>query len=183
MSFDTQKSSQLKRQDFSKKGSVDGPVKNLIKKINKNPNYYTTSSCSGRIIILTDEKKQNTKWQFVSHNKTSIKELKSALKTIPKQPLWFRFEPMILHIACKTIEDASKITEKAKSAGFKHSGIFSINKRIIAEIRGTDFISSLISKNNKLAVNDSYLKIILEEANKKMKRNLEKIKKFEFMVS
>lgn len=177
--FVRQKLNQLSRQDFSRKGSIDKPVENIVKKINKNDSYYTTSSCSGRIIILTDEKKHKTKWQFVSHNKITLNELKKSLKSLPEKLLWFRFEPMILHIACKTIEDAQNIIDKAKSAGFKHSGIMASGKRIMAEIRGTDFISAIISRNKKSIVNENYLKILIAEANKKLKRNLIKIKKFE----
>ena len=181
--FDAQKLSQLSRGDFSRKGSIDRAVEKLVNKINRGNNYYTTSSCSGRIILLTEgDKKHDTKWQFVSHSRASLKEIGKSLKKLPEKPLWFRFEPMILHVACRTIEDANAIARKARASGFKHSGIMEAENRIIAEIRGTDFISAIISKNGKLIVNSSYLKILADEANKKLKRNLEKIKKFEKLI-
>jgi len=180
MDFEKQKKLQLKRRDFSKKGEIDRPIKSLVKKINQNKNYYTTSSCSGRIVILTEgKKKHDAEWFFVSHGK--IREIK--LSKLPKEPLWFKFEPMILHVACRTMEDAQGIVDKAKQSGFKHSGIMATSNRIIAEIRGTDFISTIISKGNKLAIDKKYLRLLTTEANKKLERNFKKIRKFKQMVS
>ena len=177
--FEKQKKQQLSRQDFSKKGSIDKPIESLIKKINAKENYYTTSSCSGRIMVLAEgQKKRDAEWLFVSHDK--IKQIK--LKSIPKKPLWFKFEPMILHVACRTIEDAQAIVDKAKSCGFKWSGIMAAKNRILAEIKGTDFISTIISKNGRLIATDSYIKTLVSEANKKLKRNMGKIKKFEELI-
>jgi len=76
------------------------------------------------------------------------------------------------------MESAEKILESAKSSGFKHSGIMNLKGRIIAEIRGTDFISAPLAFSGKMAVNDLFLKKIINEANTKFKRNELKIKKF-----
>ncbi len=174
--FEKSKQIQLSRADFSKKGSVDKKIIHLIGKINSKKEYYTTSSCSGRIMLMAEGKtKKDADWIFVSHDKITFSQLKNALKKIPKQPVWFKFEPMILHVCCDSIESANKLLESAKSAGFKHSGIMNLGKRIIAEIRGTDFISAPIAFDGKMAVNESYLKKIMAEANRKMKRNEEKI--------
>jgi len=176
--FETDKRTQLSRQDFSKKGAVDEKIKPLISKINSKKEYYTTSSCSGRIMILAEgETKKDTKWIFVSHDKITFKQLKNSLKKIPKQTLWFRFEPMILHAACNLIDSAQKLVDMAKNAGFKKSGIMATSKRIVVEIRGTDFISAPIAFNGKISVDNDYLKVLINEANKKLKRNDGKIKK------
>ena len=44
----------LKKLDKSSKGDWDEKIISLCDKINSNDNYYTTSSCSGRIIIMKD---------------------------------------------------------------------------------------------------------------------------------
>lgn len=49
--------SQWKRQcltklDQSKKGSVDGDIKHVVSLLNSCEEYFTTSSCSGRIIVI-----------------------------------------------------------------------------------------------------------------------------------
>ena len=70
--------------DKSKKGEIDKPILNLINKINKSKNYYTTSSCSGRIVLLAKKlgEKQGAKWLFCSHERVSFKEIKKALQKL-----------------------------------------------------------------------------------------------------
>ena len=43
--------------DKSKSGGPDKPIVALLEAVNKIPCFYTTSSCAGRIIILTEVKK------------------------------------------------------------------------------------------------------------------------------
>ena len=50
--FDKQKEQSLKGLDHSKKGSFDAPIHDLIVFINSQKNFFTTSSCSGRIHIF-----------------------------------------------------------------------------------------------------------------------------------
>jgi tRNA wybutosine-synthesizing protein 3 len=89
---------------------------------------------------------------------------------------------MILHITCKTIDDAQNMINIAKSSGFKRSGIQSTNKKINVEICGTDYIDTIIGKEGKVVVDDFYISILADEANNKMKRNNLKIKRFYDMV-
>jgi len=179
MSFEKEKQAQLSGKDLSKKGSIDEKIKKLIAKINKQKEYYTTSSCSGRIILISEgQKKKDAEWIYVSHDKINFLQLKKELNKIKtKQLVWFRFEPMILHVACDSLESSQKMVDSAKSVGFKKSGIMNTAKRIIVEIRGTDFISAPVAKG-KLLVDDAFLKVLVQEANRKMKKNDEKIKKF-----
>ena len=177
--FEKEKQIQLSRSDFSKKGSVDSKIKALVGRINSKKEYYTTSSCSGRIIILAEGKtRKDVKWIFVSHSNAKLSEIKKAIRKIPKKTIWLKFEPMILHACCDSLDSAQRIVNLAKQSGFKHSGIMSSGKRILAEIRGTDFISAPIAFNGKISVDDNCLKKILAEASKKMKINEIKIKKF-----
>lgn len=180
MQFNNQKKTFLKKLDKSKKGEIDKPIKSLIKLINKSNNYYTTSSCSGRIVLLAKKQgeKQGAKWLLSTHKKTNLKQIKSALKTIPKQNVYFRFEPLILHVAADSIENAQKLVNKARDIGFKRTGIQSTKNKIIIEIASTEILNTIIAKNKKLLVNNDYLKILIQEANKKIEQNKSKIKRF-----
>lgn len=42
------------KEDLSRKGSVDQPIVELVDYINSLDNYYTTSSCSGRILLFSE---------------------------------------------------------------------------------------------------------------------------------
>ena len=50
--FDRQKAEKLSKVDLSRKGSVDAPIFDFLKKLNSHPDYVSLSSCSGRIIIF-----------------------------------------------------------------------------------------------------------------------------------
>ncbi len=93
--------------DKSRKGKVDEPIKSLINSINKLNNYFTTSSCSGRtLIMINNEKRHEVKWLFVNHEKTTFEQIEKIIKDNSKQTediIWFKFEGFIIHVACKDI--------------------------------------------------------------------------------
>lgn len=180
MTFENQKKTFLAKLDKSKKGSIDKEIRPLVDLINKNPNYYTTSSCSGRIVLLSkkSEKKQEAEWLLISHKSIDLSAVKKALSNIPENEVWFRFEPLITHVAARTIEDAQKLIDNARAVGFKRSGIQSTRKKIVIEIASTEIIDAIIADKGKLLVDEDYLKILIEKANKKIEKNKNKIKRF-----
>lgn len=48
--------------DLSKKGSFDEKLLQLINALNNSQNYYTTSSCSGRVYLFEKVKWDNTQY-------------------------------------------------------------------------------------------------------------------------
>ncbi|PIN77532.1 hypothetical protein COV16_06755, partial [Candidatus Woesearchaeota archaeon CG10_big_fil_rev_8_21_14_0_10_34_8] len=118
---------------------------------------------------------QKTEWLLASHKKVEFDDVKKL--DLPNDIVWFRFEPLILHVACESVESACELIKKASSCGFKHSGIMSTEKRIMAEIRGTDFIDAPIAKG-EMFVNDEGLRLLIEEANNKLDKNLYRINRF-----
>lgn len=175
MTFENQKKTFLKRLDKSKKGSIDREIIPLINKINKNPDYYTTSSCSGRIVLITAGKKP-AEWIFTSHKQVAFRQIKQI--NLEKKDVWFKMEPFIIHVACRTLEHAQKILNKARAVGFKRSGIQSIRKNIV-EIISTEKIDAPIAEKGNLLIDDIYLKKLIKEANKKLKSTRLKIKRFQ----
>lgn len=185
MNFEKEKKDCLNKIDKSKKGSIDKRIKELVDLINSLKDYYTTSSCSGRILLIKKPKsgkKCDVDFLFASHNKVSSEEIKSYLKNIPEQDLWFRQESMILHVACRTIENAQKILDLSNRTGFKHSGIITTRKKIVVEIIGSEQFDTIIAKHGKVFVGDKYLRLLVDEANKKLEINSRKIKKFYKLV-
>jgi tRNA wybutosine-synthesizing protein 3 len=178
MSFQHNKIRQLKMQDNSSIGKLDRKIEKLCNKLNKKKEYYTTSSCAGRIIIIKNqEKKQKGLFILRIHDKIKLSDLRKALKT--KEDADFRQEPCILHVACRDIESASKLLEKAIHAGWKRSGMISAGKRFILEMMSTEHLDVPIIRNNKLLVDENYLKMLVKEANLKLERSWNKIKNLE----
>jgi len=180
MTFDIDKKNALTKIDKSKKGSVDRPIKNLLDMINKKKDYYTSSSCSGRIILFStvkSGKKYETKWLFVSHKKVNFDELKPYIKP-NKDQLWLRQESFILHVCCRTLKQAQKLLELCEKSGLKRVGIHSL-KKIMVEIINTPHLNTIIGEKNKILADDCFLKVWLNEANDNMSKNLKKIKELE----
>ncbi len=179
MSFENEKKNFLNKLDKSKKKSIDTKIKKIVDLINSLPNYYTTSSCSGRIVLLKQKsyKKKESKWLFVSHNLVNFNQIKKNLKKLPKEEVWFKQEPLIMHVCCKKIEDA-KIFLSIVRQLFKRTGIISMGKKITIEVMGNEHLDTVIAKNNKLLVTEDYLKVLVEEANKKLEKNFRNIERF-----
>jgi tRNA wybutosine-synthesizing protein 3 len=180
MNFDNEKTMCLNKLDQSKKGEIDKDILPLVNKINSLDDYYTTSTCSGRILLMyvpEDFKKNQVKWLFSSHNTIKYLDIKKTIDNSKEEDIWFRQESAIIHIACKDINTASKLIEIAKQCGFKRSGIQAASKRIILELVSTELIYLPIKKYNQLLVDEDYIKIIINEANKSLLRTKQKIKK------
>ena len=56
--FSQRKKSLLEKKDKSSKNSWDKKIIKLCNKINKLEDYYTTSSCSGRIVLIINQNKK-----------------------------------------------------------------------------------------------------------------------------
>ena len=240
--FNQRKKDVLSKTDKSSAGKWDGKIISLCDKINSEENYYTTSSCSGRIILMINqEKKGENLFLFVSHDKVSFKELKSVLNNLlsPKArdinysrpdfvinendksqnahpesafgqdsslrkkvkmltnsmqsstinvlkkseiknlKVKFKMEPAIIHIACKTLEDAEKLFEIGKNAGWKRLGIIGTRNGFTFELNSTEKLEFPIVQNKKILVDDDFLKIIVDDANRKLEMSWLKIQKLQ----
>ncbi|XP_041363404.1 tRNA wybutosine-synthesizing protein 3 homolog isoform X2 [Gigantopelta aegis] len=160
--FDIQKERTLSGIDLSRKGSVDSPVRELVACINEQKNYFTTSSCSGRILLFQNHgnnechpvKKKGCHWLFTSHDCIKTSELVASLDGITGKAV-FKFEPFILHVQCRTLEDAQKLA-----------------------IRSTHMLEVPLSCNGEILVSEKYLNFLVDCANNKMNENSHRIDRF-----
>jgi len=178
MKFKEQKQKQLSKKDKSNEGSWDLKIKGLCDKINKSKNYYTTSSCAGRVILLkASDKKQPDAFLFKSHKKVSFSELKKVLESISKkyeELVEFQQTSCILHVACESLDNAFEIVNSAKESGWKRSGVMG-GKRNMVELHSTESMSFPVMNNGKLLVDNDFLKEVLKQANSKLERAWDKI--------
>jgi tRNA wybutosine-synthesizing protein 3 len=80
------------RRDKSPKGFIDAPILDLMHVINQHPDFYTTSSCSGRVAVyceglekdpeeitdpnaITEKTTKGGTWLYVSHDPIAIPDL------------------------------------------------------------------------------------------------------------
>ena len=182
--FQKQKIGFLSRKDKSIKGSIDGKIKKLVGCINSLKDYYTTSSCSGRIILLatTEPRKKNLcEIEFCSHRKVNLKGINKEMDNLIrikkiKQDVWIKAEPAILHISSETVESAIKLLNAARDSGFKRSGIIGVRRdKVSVEIAGTERLEAIIIKKGELIIGDLYLSHLIKESNLKLEITHKKI--------
>lgn len=176
MPFANEKKMYLAKQDKSKKGDIDEKVIPLLKTINATENYYTTSSCSGRVYLWTGTGKKNeTEWIKVSHDviDESFFDFQS-----PSGLVWLRVEAFILHVACKNLAAANALLEKAHTI-YKKSCILSASNKIIVEIRGSELVEMPLYKDGKLVYSGewNWLVQLVNEKLQKMWEGMEKFRK------
>ena len=181
MSFDIflrRKKSILSKKDRSFKGSLDKKISKLCKKINSIDNFYTTSSCSGRVVLMIDqEKKSGGLFLWVNHNLITLRELKKEINKakLKKKNIKFKQDPCIIHIACKNLEDAKHFLEIGFRVGFKKSGILYLGKRIVVELNCSEKLEFPIIAKGKILVTNEFLKTIIKKTNKNLKAGWKKI--------
>jgi tRNA wybutosine-synthesizing protein 3 len=171
--FNQRKKEILSKEDKSSIGGWDKPIVPLCEKINSLDNFYTTSSCSGRTVLIVDQsKKAEGLFLKVWHNKVSFEEFRKSLNEIKDKSelIKFKFEQPILHIACRNLDSASKLLENAKHLGFKHSGILTLGKNIILELNGSEKMEFPIVRNSEVLVGDDFLELVIDLSNKKLEK-------------
>ncbi|MGV8141436.1 MAG: tRNA wybutosine-synthesizing 3 family protein [Candidatus Woesearchaeota archaeon] len=186
--FDLQKNlclDKLYKPDKSRKGDVDKPIIPMIDYINSLKDYYTTSSCSGRIYLLTESsKKPDVKWLFVSHDIVSFEDIMQALnentlKAYSQDRIWLRQENLILHVACRNLEAAEILLKIARDIGLRRSGIIADSKIVIVEICSTEKMDVPLAEDGKILVTESYIRLVTDIANQKFLKGREKLEKLE----
>jgi len=182
--FKQQKKDILSKSDKSSKKSWDEKITSLCKKINFRKNYFTTSSCSGRIVLMIDKEKKST-GLFIKtyHCLISFDELKkdileiSSDKKYCKELIKFKQEPCILHICCREIDDADNLLRVSKLSGWKKSGAISFSDKFVLELNSTERMEFPIIYRNNILVDDFFLKVIVKKANYNLKKSWIKIEK------
>ncbi len=158
-----------------REGLVDEEIIPILNKINEIDNYYTTSSCIGRIGIMEIPKDKNPKlysrWLGKWHHYPNYNDIFNALKNKKEGYIIFVMNSPILHIACKDINSAKKMLELAIHSGLKASSIKSVSeKRIIVEILTTYKVDAPIGEDGEIFVNEDYLKYLLDYSILKLKK-------------
>ena len=185
--FLVNKKNNLKKLTEAKKQKkVDEEIINLLDLINSSENYFTTSSCAGRIVLLEIPEigdKKNAKFLGKWHRQINLDELLDASKTASKGYIWLLAQSPIIHIASRTLSDAEEILKIGVSCGFKNSGIKSLGKNIIVEICSTERLDSPVGLNGNMFFNERYSELLIEIVNNVIEKSNKKLKKLEELLN
>lgn len=161
---------------------VDIGILPILDIINSSDDYYTSSSCFGRIVLLelpVIGDKKNAKFIGKWHRTINADEVTSSLENAKTGQLWLLAQSSITHIGAKTNEAADKILKIAYSCGFKHSGFKSIENRYVVEICSTERLDAPVGQDGKLFCNEEYLDLLVNISNEIMEKSNAKLKRFE----
>ncbi len=162
---------------------VDEDILDLLDIINSIPFIYTTSSCSGRIMLIDvpdNQRKEQSKRIAKWHKPVSFNEMWKIIESYnPQGVLWLKQEAFIVAFAVSSVEWASYLVRLARLFGFKESGIRSINliaKHIFMDISSTEKLHVPVSYGSKgLVITKRYGEILVETANKLLLRTKQKL--------
>ena len=183
MNFQKEKKDFLIKKDKSRKGNIDAKIKKLVNRINSLGEFFTTSSCSGRIMLFSlpkSNKKNEVQYLFNSHKKIKFNETNNILNIIKnkkiKDDVWLRVGGAILHVASNNMDSARKLLNIARDIGFRRSGIISLGKnRVTMELVSTENIEAIVSKKGRLLIDEDYLRVLIKEGNAKLEKAWGKI--------
>ncbi|XP_051021758.1 tRNA wybutosine-synthesizing protein 3 homolog isoform X2 [Acomys russatus] len=158
--FGRWKTQSLSKADLSRKGSVDEGAVEVVELLNSRDEFFTTSSCAGRILLLDGStngsgvQKQHCCWLLVTHKPCVKDDVMAALNGTTSDAV-LKFEPFILHVQCRTLQDAQLLA-----------------------VRSTHGLEVPLSHKGKLMVTEEYIEFLLTIANKKMEENKKRIGRF-----
>ncbi|KAM6457011.1 tRNA wybutosine-synthesizing protein 3 homolog isoform 4-T4 [Liasis olivaceus] len=159
------KEQRLSRADASRKGSVDEPIEGIVRLLNGRETFCTTSSCSGRVVVLEQPP--------AAHSAALTALQKAAADAI------FKFEPFVLHVQCQDLQDAQLLHTVAIEAGFRNSGITVSRKgKIMMAVRSTHCLEVPLTQKGRLMVSEEYVDFVVQVANRKMEENGKRIDRF-----
>ena len=177
------KKGRLERSDKSNIGEMDESIVELCRKINNSDDYYTLSSCGGRIVLIREtEDKQAGLFIFRSHCRVEFSRLKKVLEGIrddedEKGLIYLKQEPCVLAVSCRNLEVEQELLNKARACGWKKSGITTTSRKFVVELFSTERIDVPIMDKGNILVDDDYLKLVVDEANSKLERTWNKIER------
>jgi tRNA wybutosine-synthesizing protein 3 len=178
-----------KLEDKICEGDVDEEILPIIEKINSNPNYFTTSSCAGRIALIELSEigdKEGAEFLGKWHREVEVEEVMRAYsKAKGSTTIFLLAQSPIIHVRCKNLESAVNLRNIAVESGLKYSTLKSLTfnsnsepQKIVVEILSSENIHVPIAKNKKLYPSDDYLFFLVENANSALKRARQKLEKF-----
>ncbi|XP_032048396.1 tRNA wybutosine-synthesizing protein 3 homolog [Aythya fuligula] len=186
--FGRWKAQRLARADASRKGALDERAAPVVRLLNAWARFCTTSSCAGRLVLAQGgaaedaerrgAPKKGCVWLLVTHEPCRRDELMTALEKATGDVV-FKFEPFVLHVLCRELQDAQLLHSVAIDSGFKNSGItVGRGGKIMMAVRSTHCLEVPLSHMGKLMVSEEYIEFLIHVANRKMEENTRRIDRF-----
>ncbi len=165
-------------------GKADPQMVPLLRFIASSKEFFTSSSCAGRILLLKlDSKGSKAESAFIQrwHRQVKFSELWSGLQNCgAKKEIWFKLDPFILHVGTNSLVNARRLLKVMQNAGIKRGGIVCAKEgKFLVELLGTQSVALPLKSRGRMLVQKQYLKWLLGKANKKLGLNYAHLKRLE----
>ncbi|MBB5252339.1 tRNA(Phe) 7-((3-amino-3-carboxypropyl)-4-demethylwyosine(37)-N(4))-methyltransferase [Sulfurisphaera ohwakuensis] len=163
-------------------GYLDPDIFDTLEVFFKRRDTFTQSSCSGRITIIDAEmpwERKNSSVVFKNHLGITVTDLLETINKGKVWNLWLVVQGPIFHVYTRTNEEAWDILKLARSVGFKHSGVLTVNEKgVLVELRtGVKMVHLLKDNYDEKEANE-----LVVIANKVLQKGKEKLRKLKEVV-
>jgi tRNA wybutosine-synthesizing protein 3 len=168
-------------------GEADKAIVPLCNYLFSVKHYFTSSSCSGRIILLAVDEKE-TKGKAFFHRKwhepVETEDVWNALnEDIKGKSVWLKQEPFIIHIEADSLGNIERILELCRKAGIRRYGLQVLKKgKFMVELQGSQHMSVPLIEKGKLLTGRDYVNYLVGKANEKFSRNEKARDRFESLI-
>ena len=163
-------------------GYLDPDIFDVLETFFKRKDTYTQSSCSGRITIVDAElpwERKNSSVIYKNHLGITVEDLITTISKGKVWNLWLIVQGPIFHAYTRTQEEAWEILKIARSVGFKHSGILTVNEKgILVELRTGVKMVHLLKQN----YTEEEIVDLVNVANKVLRKGKEKMQKLKIAL-
>jgi Uncharacterized conserved protein len=111
-------------------GYLDPGVERYLEVFNKPTLLVTTSSCTGRITVvegLWHWERGEARILYKTHDPVDVDTIAKHSWRAFTSSVWLKVTGPIIHFKTPSLRCASKLLQYARSSGFKHSGLLSLN--------------------------------------------------------
>jgi len=183
--FEAQKKRALERLRILGAGEEVGEIQDKINSLDDG--FFTTSSCSGRIILIClpeigakREARVIGKWHRQVRKGEVLEAMSNAMPSI-KGEIWLIAQSPIVHVTCRSLDKATALLRIAIESGFKYSGIKAItkdNEKVMVELMSTERMDVPLASDDVMFCSEAYRDFILAKANFTLERGKDKLKRF-----
>ncbi len=161
----------IRLQQAARENDVDEPALPILRHINDVEDFYTTSSCSGRIVVMevpTVGDKNGARFLGSWDSEVSLREVRTALEHAVEGEMWLLAQPPIFHVAAASLDRAQELVSLARESGFKQSSIKSVGDPVMVEIGSTEEMDVPLGRDGELLCSEAYLELLVSIANELM---------------
>jgi len=172
--------------DKSPKGFMDKPIISLVEEINSRTDFYTTSSCSGRVCLFLKRREvsKGGKWLLCSHDPVTFEQVQAAvseftaLENKEDFELTFRFEPFIVHLEARDLESASRFMVWCKEVDIDDIMMTTLEPRVMLRFAFHERITVPLNNKEGLIVTKDFLSFLTEQSTRKFEANFLQLSRF-----